>query len=102
MASSLLIRGQSTRISVLRVCMSQIGDPSINLLSRIERLLINLQLRARVLMLSSEISSQPSMTNVLMKGLFARIGCSFLSSMRTSILEEMYGGSTDSASGACS
>lgn len=84
-----LILEHSTNTKVLKFFIFQIGAPSINLLSLIERF-IKLQLAATTLRLSSVISSHPSIKSVFIKVLLAKIGISFFSSILTSKWNEIY------------
>ena len=88
--SSGLILEHYTKIKVLKVVISQIGEPSIILLYRIDKEQIDLQFTAIVFKDSSEMSSHPSITNVFIRGLFTNIGCNFLSSIRTSKFSHIF------------
>ena len=70
------MREHSTKIKVLKFCISQIGVPSISLLSLIDRL-VRSQFLATILRLSSVISSQPTINNVFINKLLAKIGYNF-------------------------
>ena len=88
-ASFGLIFAHSASTKVVKLVIYQIGEPYMTLLSRMDRW-VRLQFLARSLRDSSVISSQPSITKVLMKGLLIKMGNSFFSSILTSKSNKTY------------